>query len=459
MDPNLLQAVMSNPELLQLIQRPGVMQKLQEIMGDPAKARLYMDDPEIQTIMQKLGGSMTQTPPLISKQEYQLGKLNVIDSANQYSSILNNPEGRLVVVDYFATWCGPCKAMTPRLESMASAYPSAIFIKVDCDKFKPIAMSAGIQAYPTFHLYENGTRVAEVRGANPKSLEDAIIDCLSKEEKTEEKSPFNNFPLVEDEIVKYDSVKFEMVKEKIEEFNGKVESELRLSVDEFGCVSEIIAVLESRNTYLNSSFTAEQYRVIEKMLKWPSTYVIPVLNLPRMILFHPSAAKYISERPEFIHSLVELFQRSDMELIGQLLLLQTFCNLFCKRVLFDTVTQCSEDILNATASCIGSKSKKVVTTFVSLLVNFAILFRIAPHSQTQNAKIHCLSSVIEVLKTSQISPYKPLVVLGTLVYGDEEIQLIASTMDVSSVISKYSEDSVQNVSEAAREIVKCIVEN
>ncbi|KAF1927999.1 thioredoxin-domain-containing protein [Didymella exigua CBS 183.55] len=80
----------------------------------------------------------------------------------------------LMVLDCFATWCGPCKVIAPQVVKLSSTYPNARFYKLDVDEVPDVAQELGIRAMPTFLLFKNGDKVAEVVGANPKALEAAI---------------------------------------------------------------------------------------------------------------------------------------------------------------------------------------------------------------------------------------------------------------------------------------------
>ena len=67
---------------------------------------------------------------------------------------------RLVLVDFFATWCGPCKAMHPVLEKLKRQLGESIrIIKVDIDKHQQTAMQYGVQAVPTLMLFRNGQQL------------------------------------------------------------------------------------------------------------------------------------------------------------------------------------------------------------------------------------------------------------------------------------------------------------
>merc|ERR1712223_1496403 len=58
--------------------------------------------------------------------------------------------GKLVVIDFFATWCGPCKMIAPKIEQMAGEMVNVVFLKVDVDEAEDVAQEYNISAMPTF---------------------------------------------------------------------------------------------------------------------------------------------------------------------------------------------------------------------------------------------------------------------------------------------------------------------
>lgn len=71
-----------------------------------------------------------------------------------------------VVVDFFATWCGPCRMMARILEEIEAEYPDIVFLKVDVDKFPQIAQRFGVLSIPTFLVYKDGKRTSfQLNGA------------------------------------------------------------------------------------------------------------------------------------------------------------------------------------------------------------------------------------------------------------------------------------------------------
>ncbi len=79
-------------------------------------------------------------------------------------------ENKPVLVDFYATWCGPCKMMTPILDDLKSRIgDKAHILKVDVDKNQKIANKLGVRGVPTIVLYKNGQikwRASGVRQAN-----------------------------------------------------------------------------------------------------------------------------------------------------------------------------------------------------------------------------------------------------------------------------------------------------
>jgi len=87
-----------------------------------------------------------------------------VDSSAFEKHIVNNDI--LVVVDFFATWCGPCKSLAPVFERVATSFPlQARFLKVDSDKEPNISAQYGIRGVPTIILFKGGREVDRVSGA------------------------------------------------------------------------------------------------------------------------------------------------------------------------------------------------------------------------------------------------------------------------------------------------------
>lgn len=104
-----------------------------------------------------------------------MGKDTVaVQDASFKAEVLDS--GVPVLVDFWATWCAPCRAIAPALDELATQYKGQVKIaKVDIDENQQIAQQFGIRSIPTLLLFKGGKVVEQLVGAMPKAkLEEAI---------------------------------------------------------------------------------------------------------------------------------------------------------------------------------------------------------------------------------------------------------------------------------------------
>ncbi|MEO9309392.1 MAG: thioredoxin [Nitrososphaera sp.] len=115
-----------------------------------------MEDPEIEKIKQKKLAEMLRQQQAASQPDVvDLSSLNFDQTISQ----------GLVLVDFWAEWCGPCRLMHPVFERMAKKYRHIRFARVNVDLNQDIAMRFGVQAIPTFIMFKDGQPVERMMGA------------------------------------------------------------------------------------------------------------------------------------------------------------------------------------------------------------------------------------------------------------------------------------------------------
>ncbi|KAH9164515.1 putative thioredoxin [Lactarius sanguifluus] len=105
--------------------------------------------------------------------------VKAITSYAEFQQIINS--GKVVAIDFWAVWCGPCRAISPIFEKLAGhpEHAGVEFYKVDVDSQSEISQEVGIRAMPTFLVFKNGTKVNELVGAAPAELEKLVVEANS----------------------------------------------------------------------------------------------------------------------------------------------------------------------------------------------------------------------------------------------------------------------------------------
>ena len=97
-----------------------------------------------------------------------------IKDKEDFESKLTDAGDHLVVVDFYATWCGPCKMISPKVEELAKELTNVLFLKVDVDECEDLAVEYNIMSMPTFVFIKNKQTLTTFSGAHFERLNELI---------------------------------------------------------------------------------------------------------------------------------------------------------------------------------------------------------------------------------------------------------------------------------------------
>eukprot|EP00465_Bigelowiella_longifila_P004649 CAMPEP_0185258104 /NCGR_PEP_ID=MMETSP1359-20130426/7085_1 /TAXON_ID=552665 /ORGANISM="Bigelowiella longifila, Strain CCMP242" /LENGTH=126 /DNA_ID=CAMNT_0027843467 /DNA_START=288 /DNA_END=668 /DNA_ORIENTATION=+ len=101
-----------------------------------------------------------------------------LKTKTEFDEALKNAGDKIVVVDFTATWCGPCKRIAPVFEQLAEKNKAGcVFYKVDVDENDEVAQEQGVSSMPTFFFFKQGKKIGQSVGALEETLVKALEDA------------------------------------------------------------------------------------------------------------------------------------------------------------------------------------------------------------------------------------------------------------------------------------------
>ncbi len=107
-----------------------------------------------------------------------------LDSAGFDTTVAGND---IVVIDFWAPWCGPCRSFAPVFEQVSEAHPDVVFAKVNTDDEQALAGHFGIRSIPTLMIFREQVIVFQQAGALPRGALEDVLSQVRKLDMTEVK--------------------------------------------------------------------------------------------------------------------------------------------------------------------------------------------------------------------------------------------------------------------------------
>ena len=364
----------------------------------------------------------------------------------------------------------------------------AIFIKVDYDKLKPLCQKRGVSAFPTFQFYKNNERVAEMRGANVRKLEDLITTHITpigggmqQQNVNLKPSPYKNFPLNENNRPVYAKAPFQKMSDKLNQLNGKFKEDEKsqnimdidnnnnkdnsqknnysLNDKEMQSLTQIMNMLQDRVKYNEQKFNKEHYQLLNKLLTWPVDKLPPVLDLIRVLSLHPAFAEKCGKDFDFIKKILKIGGNGLVHAVNGMLTCRIIINLFNRRVTAKILEQNYTIIINNLLFNMEVKEKKNTRlAFVRVLLHYAYCFYVLSYNKSNNSdiyrgeKLRCLSLLTEILYKEEDNDIilNILMAIGTLLFRDENVIEFAETLNITMIFKSYKQKYQVN-----KDIVNC----
>lgn len=120
--------------------------------------------------------SQTKDDDSVQHVEFASGNVQLITTKESWNQTLEQARGdrKIVIANFSARWCSPCKIIAPYYCELSEKYPSIMFLVIDVDELTDFSTSWDIKATPTFFFLRDGQEIDKLVGANKPELEKKI---------------------------------------------------------------------------------------------------------------------------------------------------------------------------------------------------------------------------------------------------------------------------------------------
>ncbi|KAK1283573.1 Thioredoxin H9 [Acorus calamus] len=127
-----------------------------------------------------MGNCLAKRPPSgdsMEKIDFNRGNVNVITTKDGWDETMAeaNRDGKIVVANFSASWCGPCRMIASFYSELSEKYPSLLFVTVDVDELAEFSTTWDVRATPTFFFLKDGQQLDKLVGANKPELQKKVI--------------------------------------------------------------------------------------------------------------------------------------------------------------------------------------------------------------------------------------------------------------------------------------------
>jgi len=125
-------------------------------------------------------GTTVKGAPDEAVEVLQIGDDGAIQHAQgRFLELVDRTDQKLVVVDFWATWCGPCRLLGPHLEAIKQKWGDDLeVVKVDVDQATAVASHLNVSSIPDVRIYRNGKQVGDFVGLMPREEIEALLKSL-----------------------------------------------------------------------------------------------------------------------------------------------------------------------------------------------------------------------------------------------------------------------------------------